>query len=361
MDVDPKVKELMYATGIDEKLAMLLIQFTGGDVSGARKIIESMPKDFLVLKIRYMGHRTHNYGVILIVLNTKTKDIDDLYVIVDSKVEASQINAKASFEDFKGGIVKFIQQKNPDLEMIGRMREAINTIEFKEKIFNKLSKENKFDLEQLKVVFSELIFKVLTESNCAIKIEVEEVDLFRLHKSNDNYVLKGEEQLLGAEDEKNGKESTEVTAREEVHVRNISLVLLKVEPVLSPIRGIPGNEIQIGDQIMVKIIDEREIGDYLGNLLGGRKNKEVIPIPATINEISKQEDTGNLMVLVQFGPGIAGKMFIPPEIKIAAPILEEENEGKLGVLSFFRMNPVWVVLALVLLFIGFIILIFYMG
>lgn len=362
METDPKVKELMYATGIDEKLAILLVQFTGGDVAGARKIIESMPKDYLTLKIRYMGHKTHNYGVILVVINLKTKDIDDLYVIVDKKIEASQISGKMKYEDFKNGIVKYIKEKNPNLEMIGRLREAINTIEFKEKIFNKLDKENKFDVEQLKLVFSEVLFKVLTESNCAIKIEVEEVDLFRLHKSSDEYEIIGDGQKEEKEEDEDKDKSEEDKAvpKEEVHVRNISLVLLKIEPLLSPIKGVPANEIQVGDQIMVKIIDEREIGDYLAGLLGAKDNDELIAIPATIKELSRQDDTGNIMVLVHFGPGIAGKMFIPPEIKIAAPVLEEED-GKMEVLSFFRMNPVYVVLILIVLFIIFIILTIFMS
>ncbi len=355
MDTDPKVKDLMYATGVDEKLAVLLIEFTGGDITGARKIIESMPKDFLVLKIRYMGHKTHNYGVISIVLNLRSKTIEDLYVIVDKKIEASQVDSKLKYEDFKSEIIKYTKEKNPNLEMIGRLREAISTIDFKERIFTKMLRDDKFDLEQLKVVFSELFFKILTESNCAIKIESEGVDLFRLHKSNETYVVKKEEELVDVSDNEKGKE---VQLKEEIHIRNISLVLLKVEPLLSPIRGIPCSELQIGDQIMVKIIDEREIGDYLGNLLGGKKDNEIIPIPATISEINKQEDTGNLMILVNFGPGIAGKMFIPPEIKIAAPVLEEE-ENKFEMLSFFKMNPVWVVMILILLFFVFLILTIY--
>ncbi len=358
MDTDPKVKELMYATGIDEKLATLLIEFTGGDVNGGKKIVESMPKDYIVLKVRYMGHKTHYYGIVLIVLNLKTKDIDDLYVIVDKNIEASQINSKLKFEDFKEGIVKYIKERNPNLDMIGRLRESINTMEFKDSIFNKLGKDNKFDTEQLKLVFSELFFKVLTESNCAIKIEIEEVDLFRLHKSSDEYIIKREEEH-DLDDDKS-EDYDEKKQKEEVHIRNISLVLLKIEAVLSPIKGIPISEMQPGDQIMVKIIDEREIGDYLAKLLGAKENEELLPVSATIKEMSVQEETGSVMMLVHFGPGIAGKMFIPPEIKVETPVFENEDE-KFEVSGFFKMNPVVVIVILIAIFIIFLILTIFMN
>lgn len=357
--MDNKAKELMYATGVDEKLAEMLVKFTGGDVDGAKKIIQSMPKDYMALKIRYMGHKTHRYGAILLVLNMRQNSIEDIYAIVDNKLAASQLDALLPFEDFKLAIINYLKGKDVNLEMMGRLREAINTTEIKDQIFSKLLKDNKFDLEQLKVVFSELIFKILTESNSAVKIEQEEVDLFRIHRN----VEKKPEGVV-SEDElpdtkSDGSSDPDKDIKEEVHIRNISLVLLKTEPVLSPIKGTPLTEFQEGDEIMVKIIDEREIGDYLANLLGGKKDNSIIPIPATIKEIKHQEDTDNLMVLVQFGPGIAGKMYVPAEIKVETPYTEELS--KMDDALNFKINPVWIFIFLAVLLFIFIYLTIYFG
>ncbi|MDD5065782.1 MAG: hypothetical protein PHF84_01920, partial [bacterium] len=190
--MDQKVKDLMYATGVDEKLATMLVEFTGGDVEGAKKIIKSMPQDFMALKIRYMGYKTHKYGLILMILNMRTKDIEDIYVTIDNNIEASQIDTNLKFEDFREAIVNYINNKNIDLELMGRIREAVLKDDFKEKIFLKLINENKFNLSQIKLDFSELFFKIITEPNCAIKIEEEEIDLFRLYKSKKSYFKENE-------------------------------------------------------------------------------------------------------------------------------------------------------------------------
>ncbi|MDD5067587.1 MAG: DUF4899 domain-containing protein, partial [bacterium] len=169
----------------------------------------------------------------------------------------------------------------------------------------------------------------------------------------------GSEAEQTAEGEPGSGEGTEAGKKEEVHIRNITLVLLKIEPVLSPIKGTPINELQVGDQIMVKIIDEREIGTYLGDLLGARVNNSLVAIPATIMELQWQQDTENVMIMVQFGPGVAGRMFVPPEIKIETPITEElaKLEGK----DIFKFGPVWIIVLLLILFFIFIYLTIYFG
>lgn len=355
--MENKAKELMYATGADEKLAEMLIKFTGGDVEGAKKIIQAMPKDYLALKIKYMGHKTHRYGIILIVLNMRAKTIEDVYTIVDNKLIASQLDSTLPFEAFKLSIINYIKKNDPNLEMMGRLRDAINNTEIKDQIFSNLLKEDKFDAEKLKVIFSELIFKVLTESNSAIKIEQEEVDLFRIHRS-----ITPDESSDENKDEKIEVESTDNSdnaVKEEIHIRNISLVLLKTEPVLSPVRGTLLSELQLGDEIMVKIVDEREIGEYLADLLKAKKDNNVIPIPATIKDIKKQDETGNMMILVQFGPGIAGKMYVPADIKIEVPFSEELE--KISKTESLKLNPLWIFVILFILLFIFIYLTIFFG
>jgi len=110
---------------------------------------------------------------------------------------------------------------------------------------------------------------------------------------------------------------------------------------------------------MVKIVDEREIGEYLANLLGAKKNNVIIPIPATIKDIKKQDETGNMMILVQFGPGIAGKMYVPANIKIEVPFAEELEKIENEVSG--KMNPIWIFLILLIVLFIFIYLTIFFG
>ncbi len=135
MDLDSKVKELMYSSGADEKLSTLLVEFTGGDVEGARKIVEAMPKNYIAIKIRYMAHKTHYYGVILMVADIKQKIFENIFLVVDRKTSASQIDSTLKYEEFKGKIIHYIREQDPDMDMTGRLREAIEKNDFREKVF----------------------------------------------------------------------------------------------------------------------------------------------------------------------------------------------------------------------------------
>ncbi len=360
MNLDSKVKELMYSSGVDEYLSTLLVEFTGGDVEGARKIVDAMPKNYIAIKIRFMAHKTHYYGAILIVVDIKNKTFENMFLIADKNTLASQIDNTLRFEEFKEKIIRYLKEQDPDMVVTGRLREAIEKNEFKEKVFFRLVKEDKFDIEELKVVFLELFSRILTEQNCALKIETEGVDLFRIYKSSDKYKVQNDNAI----DNSVGSESSEDRAvREEVHIRNISLVLLKAEPVLSPVSGIPANDLQVGDAILVKIIDDREIGDYLAKLLNGKDHDQLVPISAIIKEIEKQEDTENLMVRVQFGPGIAGRMIITPEVKIETSEFKEnefDDQNAEG-FNFSKVNPLWIIFILIILFIIFLIYTFFIS
>ncbi|MBN1897944.1 MAG: DUF4899 domain-containing protein [Spirochaetes bacterium] len=347
--MDELIQKLVMDTGADKQTAEMILKFTGGDLEGAKKIFDSMPKDYLVLKMRYMGHKTHHYGVILIIMNIKNSEIEEMEVTVGKDMKASEIDTNLPYETFKDQLREYIRTGNVNLILIDRLKEGILTPEFKVGLFKDVSSEGVINLNNLKIQFSELFFKVFTEPNAAIKATQERIDVFRYAKKKGTAAQEEEEKK---EPEKTKEE--EIKKREELEIRSISLVLLKIEPILSPVKGVPVGDLQVGDEIMVRIIDERDIGDYLAKLLNGKEGENRIPISATVKEIERSADTENVMILVQFGPGIAGRCFVPPEIKIQTPISEELAELKK--LSGFTLNPIFIIFILIILFVIFVII-----
>ncbi len=351
--MEDQIRQLMNETGADRGTVEMILEFTGGDIEGARKIFESMPKDYLALKIRYMGHKTHNYGAILIVLNIKKRMIEEIEVIVSNEMKASEIDSNLKFEKFREEIRNFIKTSDVNLIMIDRLKEGIMSDEFKDAIFKNLTQDGIINTNDLKIMFSELMFKVLTEPNAAVKIDQERIDVFRYTKKEGRTSLLKERHAEEGREDKGREEETE-TKREEIEIRNISLVILKIEPVLSPVKGVPVTELRPGDEIMVRIIDERDIGDYLASLLGGKEGENRVPVSAIVKKIEKSPETENIMLLVEFGPGIAGRCFVPAEIKVQTPIGEELAE--LRKLAGFSISPIWIVILLIILFVIFVII-----
>ena len=128
-----------------------------------------------------------------------------------------------------------------------------------------------------------------------------------------------------------------------------------MDPVLSPVKGTEIKELEFGDNIQVRITDERDIADYLAVLLGGKVDSIRVPIYAKIVEV-KELEGGNVGVLTQFGPGIMGMFKVPSEVKVVSSQEEEESQplqkGKRK-----ELNPLWVVGGIVVIMGIFILLI----
>lgn len=95
----------------------------------------------------------------------------------------------------------------------------------------------------------------------------------------------------------------------------IPQIVLICEPEISPFAGKPARELVDGDEVIVKIKDARESARYFAELIGGSVGDELVPLVVPIIKISKVSDTF-VESYVEFGPGIFGQFFTPPDVKI---------------------------------------------
>jgi hypothetical protein len=92
-------------------------------------------------------------------------------------------------------------------------------------------------------------------------------------------------------------------------------VVLICEPEISPFEGKPIRDCIEGDEIIVKIKDGRDSARYFTELLGGSVGDELVPLLSPLVKINKMSDTF-VEGFVEFGPGIFGQFFIPPDCKV---------------------------------------------
>jgi hypothetical protein len=95
----------------------------------------------------------------------------------------------------------------------------------------------------------------------------------------------------------------------------IPQIVLICEPEISPFAGKPARELVDGDEVIVKIKDARESARYFAELIGGSVGDELVPLVVPIIKTSKVSDTF-VESYVEFGPGIFGQFFTPPDVKI---------------------------------------------
>ena len=98
----------------------------------------------------------------------------------------------------------------------------------------------------------------------------------------------------------------------------IPQLVLICEPEISPFHGKPLRELVESDEIIVKIKDARDSARYYAELIGGYVGDELIPLVVPIVKLNKMSDTF-IEGFVEFGPGIYGQFFVPPDVKVKTP------------------------------------------
>ncbi len=92
-------------------------------------------------------------------------------------------------------------------------------------------------------------------------------------------------------------------------------ITLKTDVILSPVAGTPVSSLNVGDFILVKIIDTRPQASYVANLLRARDGDKNIPVRVPIKKIERTESQ-RLVVITEFGPGVYGKTVVQEGLKI---------------------------------------------
>lgn len=100
-------------------------------------------------------------------------------------------------------------------------------------------------------------------------------------------------------------------------------VRLKVQYAIDPAKGKLIKQLNKGEKLIVKVVDERRTGEFLTTLLGAKKEGKEVPVTG---EVVKAEEISadRFKVIVRFGPGIYGEGIVGASIKLKTVQSEEE-------------------------------------
>lgn len=80
--------------------------------------------------------------------------------------------------------------------------------------------------------------------------------------------------------------------------------------------GIPASELRAGDLVSARIVDARDIAQYLARLFGGLTAQGPMPIEAPVEAIESVE--GGVLVRARFAIGVAGDGVVPADRRLRA-------------------------------------------
>jgi hypothetical protein len=95
------------------------------------------------------------------------------------------------------------------------------------------------------------------------------------------------------------------------------LLVLKINLEEDP-EGIAASELHAGDLVSARIVDGRDIGQYLARLFGGLTAQGPVPIEAPVEAIESVEGGALVLVRARFAVGVVGDTVVPRERRLKA-------------------------------------------
>ncbi|MCX8058861.1 MAG: DUF4899 domain-containing protein [Spirochaetes bacterium] len=312
---ESKIDSLVNKRNIDKKFAKLLLIFTGGDEEAALKIIDSIDKDIAVIKLKASCNLNNIYVDMVLFYNRKICNIEDSsFILITKDASAFNINIKDDYQNVIETIenlrLSLLHENKMETELFEFIKSYVKNGNFKIYDDIKYMSDKKFEEKQI-ILFTNIFEKFFGETNVIVKIDLQNIDIFSMIKCKNKYFDEEieREDLSENSDEKNKNNISNDT-------KGINIIQLECEPFYSPVRGSSISLFNVGDSIKVKIIDQREIATFLTKLMNGiDENGNFQPILAKI--LSKEKlDDDLYKIIVEFGPGITGKLICGTDIKV---------------------------------------------
>jgi len=330
------IKTLVLDTGCSENIAEWMLEVTSGNVDKAKNIILSMPKNIVVLFLTFSLPDENIFGAFLWGYNKELAKPEFLDVLATNMKGILDISPNLNIPDFKKQFETFYPSDQQYIKLTNELREFLSSQSNYEEFIKFVSSEE-IEQEKIKDFFQSSFSKFFASENISLNLNVSLSDAFQLNISSKPSDKKDDTSESPAESEK------------KVDYKSESVVILKSQPIISPINGKPIPKFKKGDKLFVDISDTRDIGVSLKKLLEFQREKEGLfdHIYGTVQDMEYSTTTENVTIMIEFGPGIFGKMIVNRDLKVEVPIEKKENEEDIKNSSIF----IWLVILFIVVFI----------
>jgi hypothetical protein len=295
--VRESVKILMEETGCDEGQAELALHSTGDNLERAIKSINLLLKYIVVIKGKFVCNQTSIYGQFIVISHLHQKRVIRLGAIVtyDPAIYEGALDCK--WRDFEKRLYADRLSEGCAQELIQKLEQNLNwqiASDYRKSFFQNLKDRN---YEETTGILRSIINKSLEDPQLKVEMDVEELNLsqFKFPQESTIFPEGGVKPSLNETGESvNRKESTIVLNTELVTDGSSSSVEIE--------------KLRKNDLILVKILDSRDIAQYLCRLLGGCKGEEIIPLSTIVEEVREKGE--QWVVRTRFSPGILGEVLV---------------------------------------------------
>lgn len=286
-----------------------IIQFTQGDLEAAIRFIEASEKGIFILKGKFISSKKSCNGALLLFYNQQTNTPEYVFVVVSTDPAIARIKIEDSWRTMHEAMMRFYTSKEANKELSSKIESRLLAQE-NASYFSIFFTLSGVDIVNLKRFLLNEISKILIDTNTILKVAREATDVFHfsgfIKMTNVGLKLQPQSQL-----------------------NLITLLNISVEPVLAPLGGKDVEKIDIGDEILVRVTDTREIVHFL---MGFINTSSVSPGKLFGRVIFNQKTSTSLnnLVVLEFAPGVFGRFSIGEKIRVHVKSKEEKEQNESG-------------------------------
>ncbi len=255
-----KIKALMDDTGCEESEAKTALELAEGNFNKAISYVGAMLKYITAYKAKIILKNDNIFGLIHIITNNKNLDLLRFSVVMTFNPIVYEQNIDVDWFSFEKQIYSYRWVE-------GVIENYTNTIDkdLKEFVVSNLKSNKIISCKDMKTVLE----TYFAENDVQIEIVAEELTLRDFRKLPKYFPDNIPKETISSE---------------------YSSVIELEAIIFEDSAGKKVENLALGDKVLAKIIDTRDIAHYIGHLIGAKKEQAMIPIPA---EVQSVEEIGN--------------------------------------------------------------------
>ena len=290
-----KIELLMEETGCERGEAELALEMCGYDVEEAVRQIPRLLKDICALKGKFVRPAQNQHGLLLIVLNLKTRAVLRSRAVMSYDPAVCAIDLKADWFFFEKHLYgcRLWDGSLPSESLVIEQGLAAYFRGAAPEVFERLRGAVPADDEAEVLAAMRAHFR---DASLSLRLKKDILDL-------------GQFQTL----RKAPAPAARKPAPRGAHVEDLLLLKISLE---EDAEGLPAAELRAGDTVFARIADGRDIAQYLARLFGGLTASGLVPIEVPVEAI--ESSPAGTLARVRFAVGVAGDAVVPGDRRLKA-------------------------------------------
>lgn len=298
---DPKIALLMEETGCDQDQARQALEQCGYQLSEAVKTLARLLRHIVVLKAKFAYPELDQFGLFMVVLNVKTGALLRAPAVLSFNPAVYAVSLDEDWFEFEKRLYGCrLWEGSVQAESLEIERALAD--HFRREEAAVLAAQVHEDAPDLTGELSGLLRRLFKTDRVPLKLRKDVLDL-------------GQFQSLSQKPQRPREKRPSAPAEDQL--------VLKIE-LEQERAGMSAREMRAGDMVSARVVDSRDIGQYLAKLFGGYSDAGPVPILAPVEAVESEGD--QVLVRVRFSAGVCGDAKAPLDSRLKVVRIAVRNQ-----------------------------------